>query len=292
MKSHAQVPTPLVDEKVGILRVYFSSRPERGQSLTSFVDLDLEDFSRVVHVNPEPLLQPGRPGTFDEHGIMPSCAVRHGDLVYLYYSGWSRATTVPYTNSTGLAISEDGGQTFRRVSEGPILAKSIHDPWSATSPFVMKSAEDWRMWYCSGTGWHHIDGKYEHVYDIKEARSADGVSWEPSGHVAIEATTDEEAITRPWIMPIGDTWRLWYCHRRASQFRDGSGAYRISSAMSSDLSQWTRLGRDGPQRENTSGWDSATQAYPSLFTYQQQLYMLYNGNDFGAEGFGICKSEF
>lgn len=32
MKSHAQVPTPLHDEATGIIRVYFSSRPEIGRA--------------------------------------------------------------------------------------------------------------------------------------------------------------------------------------------------------------------------------------------------------------------
>lgn len=291
MKSHAQVPTPLVIEKEGVLRVYFSSRPDRGMSLTSYVDLDLADFTKIVKVNQQPLLELGRPGTFDEHGIMPSCAVRTGDLVYLYYSGWSRATSVPYTNSTGLAISEDGGKTFRRAGEGPVLAKSLHDPWSATSPFVMKTGDQWRMWYCAGTGWVQVDGKYEHVYDIKEAVSSDGITWTPLCRSSIPATEGEEALTRPWIMPFGDSWRLWYCHRRSKDFRDGSGAYRISSASSPDLDSWTRIGRDGPVGAWENTWDSATQAYPALFEFNQKLHMLYNGNDFGADGFGICTAQ-
>src|SRR5688572_2499175 len=94
MKSHAQVPTPLVCDN--FVRVYFSSRPEPTVSLTSFVDLDISDPTKVLRICEKPILPLGKPGTFDEHGIMPSCAVRHGDAVYLYYSGWSRSTSVPY----------------------------------------------------------------------------------------------------------------------------------------------------------------------------------------------------
>src|SRR5215831_12630042 len=118
MKTHAQVPTPLVCDNV--IRVYFSSRPEHTISLTSFVDLDINDPTKIVRVNEKPILELGKPGTFDEHGIMPSCAVRDGEKVFLYYSGWSRAGSVPYTNSTGLAVSSDGGETFEKISEGPI----------------------------------------------------------------------------------------------------------------------------------------------------------------------------
>jgi hypothetical protein len=290
MRTHAQVPTPLVDEAAGILRVYFATRPQRDVTLMSFVDLDLENPRRIVHVNPTPLLELGGPGTFDEHGTMPSCAVRRGDRVYLYYSGWSRTTSVPYTNSTGLAISDDGGRTFRRAGAGPVLAKSLGDPYSATSPFVMRDGELWRMWYCSGTGWVQVDGKYEHVYDIKEAVSDDGVFWKPTGKVTIAANADEEALTRPWIAATSGGWRLWYCHRRAADFRDGAGAYTIASAVSSDLQAWERVGRDGPTGAG-DGWDSSMQAYPALVEVQNRLLMLYNGNDFGASGFGLCVTD-
>src|ERR1700730_6532217 len=158
MRTHAQVPTPLVGD--GFIRVYFSSRSDPKVSLTTFVDLDIDDPRKILRLNTEPLLELGKPGTFDEHGIMPSCAIRDGHRVFLYYSGWSRGTSVPYTNSTGLAISEDAGETFKKISEGPIMAKSLSDPFSATSPVVLKDGDVWHMWYCSGTGWLEIGGKF------------------------------------------------------------------------------------------------------------------------------------
>lgn len=293
MTSHAQVPTPLLDEAAGIIRVYFSTRPEPGVSLTSYVELDASDPLRVLHVHQSPLLELGRPGTFDEHGIMPSCAVRHGELVYLYYSGWSRSATVPYTNSTGLAISEDNGRTFRRAGEGPILGKSLGDPYSATSPFVMCHEGAWRMWYCSGTGWPIIDGKYEHIYDIKEAHSEDGIVWHPSGKVSLSTSINEEALTRPWITALADGWQLHYCHRQAGDFRDGNGAYRIAAAMSANLNDWQRLGADGPSTlpRMPDDWDSKAQAYPALLRVGSRLLMFYNGNGFGAAGFGIAMAN-
>src|SRR6185295_19360048 len=163
MKTHAQVPTPLVCDN--FIRVYFSSRPKPTLSLTTFVDLDIDDPAKILRVNRTPILELGKPGTFDEHGIMPSCAVRNGLRVFLYYSGWSRGTVVPYTNSTGLAISVDGGETFTKISDGLILSKGLSDPYSATSPCVLIEENIWHMWYCSGTGWLKIGETYEPTYD-------------------------------------------------------------------------------------------------------------------------------
>src|SRR4030095_1376833 len=230
MKTHAQVPTPLAFD--GFIRVYFSSRPEWNVSLTAFVDLDADDPAKILRVKPSPVLKLGKPGTFDEHGIMPSCAIRSEDVVFLYYSGWSRTASVPYNNSTGLGISKDGGETFEKVSEGPILGKSLHDPYSATSPVVLKDGNAWHMWYCSGTAWLMINGKYEHTYNIKYARSSDGITWTPLGKPMIEQRTKYEAITRPFVLKTADGYHMWFCYRGSFSFRQGEDAYRIGYAYS------------------------------------------------------------
>lgn len=286
MKSHAQVPTPLVSEE--FIRVYFSSRPESNLSLTTFVDLDIENPSHILRLNPNPILELGKPGTFDEHGIMPSCAVRNGSQVFLYYSGWSRGASVPYTNSTGLAVSDDGGETFKKISDGPILAKNIHDPFSATSPVVVKEEDNWHMWYCSGTGWLEIDGKFEHTYDIKYASSSDGIVWTPSAEPVIAQRTKDEAITRPWVVKRDDGYHMWFCYRGSHSFRDGEEAYRIGYAHSNNMKDWRRADAFAGIDPSDSGWDATMVAYPSIVTAGGRTFLFYNGNKFGAEGFGYA----
>jgi sucrose-6-phosphate hydrolase SacC (GH32 family) len=287
MKTHAQVPTPLVGE--GFIRVYFSSRPQPDLSLTSFVDLDTNEPTRILQLNPEPILELGRPGTFDEHGVMPSCAIQHEDKVFLYYSGWSRGTTVPYTNSTGLAISEDGGQTFQKISEGPILGKSFHDPYSATSPCVIRDGGMWHMWYCSGTGWLKIGEKFEHTYDIKYANSNDGITWQPHSTPAIKQRTVHEALTRPFVMKSADGYDMWFCFRGSHDFRDGEDAYRIGYAFSKDLINWQRKDEEAGIDASPGGWDDRMIAYPAVVAVNGRTFMFYNGNSFGRAGFGYAE---
>ena len=287
MKSHAQVPTALVSE--GFIRVYFASRPEPRLSLTTFVDLDIENPRRILRLNLSPILELGKPGTFDEHGIMPSCAVRNGSKVFLYYSGWSRSASVPYTNSTGVAISDDGGGTFKKISDGPILAKSIHDPYSATSPCVLKEGDAWHMWYCSGTGWLKIDGKYEHTYDIKYAHSLDGISWTSLASSVIPQRTKYEAISRPCVVRIENKYHMWFCYRGSHSFRNGGDdAYRIGYAYSDDLQNWLRDDAGAGMSPSDNGWEAEMVAYPSLVTVEGRTFLFYNGNNFGTEGFGYA----
>jgi hypothetical protein len=287
MKSHAQVPTPLVGD--GFIRVYFSSRPQPDVSLTTFVDLEANDPTKILRVNQTPILELGKPGTFDEHGVMPSCAVRVDSRVFLYYSGWSRGASVPYTNSTGLAISLDGGETFSKVSAGPILSKGFHDPYSATSPCVLKEDNAWHMWYCSGTGWLKIGEKYEHTYDIKYARSDDGIAWAPQREPVISQQTEFEALTRPFVTRSSDGYHMWFCYRGSHDFRDGQDAYRIGYAYSDDLRHWQRDDDKAGLGPSETGWDSKMIAYPAVITLDRRTLMFYNGNGFGYEGFGLAE---
>jgi hypothetical protein len=219
---------------------------------------------------------------------MPSCAIRTEGKVYLYYSGWSRSASVPYTNATGLAISEDGGETFEKVSPGPILAKSRFDSYSATSPVVINERQGWHMWYCSGTNWLTIDGKYEHTYDIKYARSDDGIDWHPSGETVIAQQGNDEAITRPFVLRNDGGYDMWFCYRGSRDFRTGDDAYRIGYACSEDVIHWQRDDNRNCIAPSESGWDSKMIAYPALIRLNDRTLMFYNGNDFGASGFGVA----
>jgi len=290
MNSHAQVPTPLVCDDV--LRVYFASRPNPRLSLTGYVDLNPEDPSEIVYVHESPILDPGKPGTFDEFGIMPACAVEHGGLIYLYYSGWSRCASVPYHNTTGLAVSEDSGRTFRKLGEGPILERTLLEPYSATNPFVLKADDGWWMWYSSGTGWIELDGRWEHVYDVKCARSEDGVWWTRDGSSAIAQTHSEEAITRACVLDLHGQYLMWYCYRGSRDFRDGADSYRIGCAYSTDLVHWTRQDdRSGIVCGTPGEPDSEMVAYPYVFRANQRIFMLYNGDRFGTRGFCLAEGE-
>lgn len=287
MRTHAQVPTPLLCD--GFIRVYFASRPERTLSLVSYVDLDAVDPSRVLMVCQKPILQLGQPGAFDEHGIMPSAAVREGACVYLYYSGWSRGASVPYINSTGLAISEDGGMTFYKVSNGPILSRDRLNPYSATSPAVIRKEGCWDMWFCSGTGWVKVKNKWEPTYDIKHATSTDGINWTTSPSVVITQRDPGEAITRPTVWREGGMWRMIFCFRGSQDFRDGADAYRMGYAESSDGRIWRRKDGLAGLAPSHEGWDSCMVAYPAHLTAGNRTFLFYNGNDFGVQGVGCAE---
>lgn len=286
MNSHAQVPTVLVKEDR--LRVYLAVRESQQLSMITFVDLDRRDPTRVLYVHDQPILPLGKQGAFDEFGVMPSCVLEHGGMVYLYTTGWSRGTTVPYVNSIGLAVSADGGVTFERPFEGPLLGRSPFDPYSGNCPYVLHHGGLWRMWYGSGTSWVEVDGRPEHVYVIKEARSLDGIAWQATGVACLAPAHDEEATTRPSVLVRDGAWHMWFCYRDSRGYREGKGGYRIGYAHSVDGINWRRRDTQPVIEGGGDGWDGQMQAYPCVVELDGQLLMFYNGNDFGRAGFGFA----
>lgn len=288
INSHAQVPTAIFLENKNILRVYFSTRSKPGTSNTTFLDLNANNLSEIIKINSTPILDHGRAGTFDEHGIMPASILKNNNEILLYYSGWQRSVGVPYNNYTGLAISNDDGLTFKKFSEAPIIDRNSNELYSSTSPSVLLKNNKWHMWYCSGTNWHVIDGKLEHTYNIKYATSDDGRNWNQTGVVCIKQKNKFEAITRPSVIFLNDEYHMWYCYRGSNNFRNGNESYKIGYANSKDGINWTRLDHLSGINTSKFGWDSEMIAYPEIIKCNNDIIMLYNGNSFGKEGFGYA----
>ena len=292
MNSHAQVPTVLHIEKEGIVRIYFSTRPHKTLSLTTYVDFDENNFSKQIHLNPKPILELGDPGAFDEHGIMPSSIIEYKGTLFFYYSGWSRGKSLPYSNLTGLAFSDDFGKTFKKFSNEPILHKTATEPYSATSPHVFLHNNTWFMIYCSGTQWIKINNKLEHTYDLKIAYSDDGINWEQSGKIVIPQSDKKEAITKPTLLYLDNIFHLLFCYRSSDDFRGGKGSYRLGYASSKDLVTWDRKDYISGLSVSSIGWDSEMIAYPSISLIKNMYLLFYNGNHFGKEGFGTAELSY
>jgi len=291
MSHHACVP---VADRVSdeVLRIYFGPRDTQGRTRTTFIEVEADNPSKVLRVHDRPVFDLGRLGAFDDSGVMPSCIVHHGGRKYLFYIGWSPAVTVPYRNAVGLAVSDDGGLSFERLFEGPIVDRTRHEPFFTASPFALIEDGVWKLWYASSTGFVVVDGKPEPVYQIKYAESRDGFEWRRTGEACIPYAHDGEANARPCVLKERDRYRMWYCWRGSRGYRtDRAQSYRLGYAESPDGLRWTRLDdRVGIERSE-SGWDSQMMEYPFVYEHKGRKHMLYNGNGFGESGFGWAVLE-
>ena len=300
-RTHAQVPFGYpIDNK---LRVYFATRDETSSSATSFVELDPDDLQNITYVHDKPCLTKGDVGMFDETGAMPSWflpvpADDGTEEIWLYYTGWNKSETASYRLGIGLAVSRDGGLTFERKFTGPLLDRSIYDQVWAAQPCVMREKQAdgsvrWRMWYLSCTKIEVINGHPEPFYDVKYAESTDGITWTRTGQVCIGYDEFTDAIGRPTVYKesteAGDLYKMYFSYRNATNYRtDVQRSYRIGYAESTDGITWARRDEQAGIERSAEGWDSMMMDYCHIFPHQNEWIMFYNGNGFGASGFGYA----
>ena len=75
---------------------------------------------------------------------------------------------------------------------------------------------------------------------------------------------------------------MWY------SYKNSGGSYAIGYAESPDGFSWERMDHKAGIEKSLSGWDSEMIEYGSVFTFKQQKFMLYNGNNYGANGAGLA----
>ena len=288
MLSHASAPVvDRVDEDV--LRIYFAFRDEHVRSYIGYIEVDADNPQNVQYVHDKQVLALGKPGTFDDNGIYPSWIVNHQGKKYLYYSGWNPQVTVSYRLAIGLAISENGGGTFKKWSEGPILERALDEPYFSSAPCVLLDGEIWKMWYVSGTKWEIINERPEPFYNIKYAESEDGIHWRRTGQVCIDQDNFTDAIHRPSVFIEDGIYKMIFGYRKATNYRtDRNQSYRAGYAESPDGINWVRKDDEVGIDRSTSGWDSEMIEYFYVFEHKGKKYMFYNGNGFGKSGVGYA----
>lgn len=287
-KSHAMIPTP-VRLNQDVIRVYVTFCDEGGLGRPGFVDVAADDPTQVLKVSQRPLLDLGLPGTFDENGVL-LCSVVPGDdgQVFMYYVGFELGTRIRYRLLTGLAISDDNGDTFQRYRPTPVLERTSSELYFRCGPYCVRGGHEFRLWYIAGSEWTEIDGKAMPVYDLRYMESADGIDWPDQGEVLIAvADPDEHGFGRPCVIekPAGG-YRMFYSVRRRSY-----AAYRLGYAESEDGVSWVRMDRKLNLDVTPGSFDSQAIMYAAPIAVGDDLYVFYNGNDFGRDGFAVAVLE-
>jgi predicted GH43/DUF377 family glycosyl hydrolase len=286
-KSHACVPTALLFED--FIRIYFAPRNAAGQSIPVFVDVDRDCFSIIKYGHP--IMELGETGTFDDGGIMPCSVVRANGRIYLYYVGWNPSVSVPYRNAIGLCVSDDDGVTFRRLYRGPVVDRSLEEPFFTASPHVFLDDRVWKMWYASCTGFAETDTGLSPLYHIKFATSDDGVYWERNNISCIAPSNDFECTARPCVIKENGAYQMWYCYRGSFDYRDGDDSYQIGFAESACGIEWERKDHDIKFNIGSTSHDNNMACYPSVIDINGSKVMFYNGNGFGKNGILCCVSD-
>lgn len=284
MKQFAMLPTPI--QKEGAIRLYCGFCTDKNVGRVGYIDVDPVNPKKILKISDKPVLDIGIDGCFDDNGVGPVSILEEQGKLYLYYIGFQLGVKIPYYMFCGLAISEDGGDTFVRYSPTPILDRVNGDLYARCGVNVVKDNDIFKMWYIGShqTGWTLSDGKLIPFYIMKYMESEDGIHWNKEPVVCMDyKSSDEHGFGRPFVWKEDDIYKILYSIRTYSR------GYYIGYAESIDGVHWERKDEEAGIDLSESGWDDQNLSYPYLYQYKEKTYLFYNGNGCGKTGVGFAE---
>jgi hypothetical protein len=241
--------------------------------------------------SPEPLIELGKAGSFDEFGTYPLSVHTDGDLSFGVYGGWTRTVSVPFDVSLGLVVSKDSGASFQKVQAEPILTKCQDEPFIISSPKLRRYNGIWYLYYIAGSKWKIDDSRFEPVYKIRVATSTDLIHWQRHGKDLIESKLPEEAQASPDVFEFDGAYHMYFCYRETTGTKKIGRGYRIGYASSENLLDWTRDDSKAGIEIGPESWDDNDISYPHFLSLNGKNYLLYLGNEVGRFSMGVARLE-
>jgi hypothetical protein len=285
IKSHGWVPTPFKIND-NIFKVFYAGRDKYNHSNIFSFDYSFKE-KKIKKYSKKPILKKGRLGCFDDCAVIPSHIIKINNKIYLYYIGWTRGVSVPYISSLGLALSNKINGNFKKYSEAPILGRNKNDPIFTASCFVYKNKKNYEMIYTSNKSWKN-NSFFIPNYNLKIASSKNGVYWNTNSNFLLKnKSTKEIAITRPWLIYEKKKKFLFYSYK---DYKNKGRNYKIGYAEKYE-NKWIRKDKNMKFQISNKGFDKNMQEYGSIVKHDNNLYMFYNGNNYGEDGIGLARLE-
>jgi hypothetical protein len=279
--SSALTPTPvLLNEDV--IRVYFSARDIEGIGRIGYVDLNSNNPSEVIGISENPVLDIGQPGCFDDNGVILGDIVKHNDRWRMYYVGFQIAQKVKFLAFSGIAESSDGGETFVRLSQTPILDRSPESTFLRAIHCSRFEDNLWKIWYSVGKKWIDINNVPYPNYYIKYLESKDGITFPQEGVPCISLEEGEYKVGRSRVYKNTNEYEMYYTIGRLDN------SLLPGRATSPDGRNWLRADNTINIPCSLEGWDSKALGYLCQLKVREKTYMFYTGNNFGFDGFGYA----
>lgn len=280
LKTHASNPLAVHLEE-DIYRIYFSGRDIDNKSSVGFVDMDILTH-KIINECTSPIFTYGSADFFYSHGVSVGNQYEENDVQNILFMGWNIPKNEHWRGDIGKIEIRNGN--FKLNPKIAFLSTDEEDPISLSYPYVVFHEGIYKMWYGSTITWEAENGEMIHV--IKYATSKDGNHWQKNGIAIPYENNIAQAFSRPTVMIDKDGYHMWY------SFRSGTGTkYRIGYAHSQNGIDWKRRHEDTGIDVSEMGWDSEMICYPFVFDHKGKRYMLYNGNNYGKNGFGLAIFE-
>jgi len=268
-----------------IIRNYVSFRDLKGTGRIGYVDVNANNPSEVLKISESPVLDIGQDGMFDDNGVILGDVIRIENNIHMYYVGFQLVNKSKFLAYSGLAISEDNGETFHRYKQTPILDRENEGLYIRAIHSVIYEDKKFKIWYATGNGWENINGVDYPQYDINYIESTDGIHFKENGIKCIEndKVNNEYRIGRPRVYEKDNLYIMNFTYGTTD------GKYIAGQATSIDGIDWQRNDNELGIELSKKGWDSIHLSYPSIINTKEKTFMFYNGNNMGKDGFGYAE---
>ena len=278
LQSHAGAVAYYQKNNDGKFYILITGRDAYNRSVIGRAEWDANDPSKLINIEPEPVLKLGPLGSFYDSGTSYPYVIQINGKLIMYFTGWKKGVSVPFYNEIGMAKFNAHTNSFDVISHAPILSKSNDEFLGFGSMQVYLEGGCYHMIYASYDSWVSDKGVEYHKYNLRKRTSVDGLNWDSKGDPLIFADGSKIAnICKPYLIDE----EFYFCGR------DQGNDYSIYTGdlLDLNLSNQHRL----PKYIFESDWNKLGQAYPTLLKYGEEKFMFYSGNQFGANGLGVIK---
>lgn len=226
----------------------------------------------------------GAAGCFDDNGVILGDVIPIENKLYLYYVGFQHVQKVKFFAFSGLAVSQDQGESFQRYSETPILDRTPTGRYGRCIHTVLYEQGIFKCWYAVINDWKIIGGVPYPVYNIWYTESKDGIHFPQEDTVlCVDVRGSEYRIGRPKVYRTDSGYEMFYTRDLVTK------EYLAGYAVSEDGIHWDRKDEEAGLFKSSEGWDSEMACYPVKYQAQNRTYLFYNGNGMGKTGVGYAE---
>ena len=266
------------------IRILGGVRDNAGVSRIKYIDVSADNPKKIINISDKVSLDIGRDGTFDENGVILGDTVDVGGRLYLYYVGFQHVEKAKFYAFSGLAISDNQGESFSRYSEVPIMDRTDEGKYGRCIHTVNYENGIFKCYYAIIHDWKYINGIPYPSYDIWYTESKDGIHFSNNDNCkCISTCGNEYRIGRPKVYKTDDGYEMFYTRDLVTK------EYLPGYAVSRDGIHWERRDDEVGLYKSESGWDSEMVCYPVRLKTSAHDYLFYGGNGMGATGVGYAK---
>lgn len=266
------------------IRIYGGVRDKEGVSRIKYIDVEADNPQNILYVSERVSLDIGADGCFDDNGIILGDVLKTGNEYRMYYVGFQHVQKAKFYAFSGVAISRDGGETFKRYSEVPVMDRTDQGKFGRCIHTVLQEGGIYKIYYAVIHGWKYMNGIPYPAYNIWYTESDDGLAISHKDDcLCVDVRGDEYRIGRPKVYKMNSGYEMLYTRDLTTK------EYLAGYAKSDDGIHWVRSDQEMGLSRSEAGFDSEMACYPVKLQYGSRTYLFYNGNHMGQTGVGFAE---